>query len=161
MNKQALTFLSLFSLILVLAVYYVMLPLNDKTNLVNNGNTDIEEVTNTNDLSLLQSKLELQRETVISENNAIVASASSTTDEKSIALETIQKTKQLINIEKEVVTELTNGGYNDVFVEISEKVIKVTVKKSGYTSKDANEVLRIVVSKVGTIYTPEVKFIEE
>ena len=44
MNKQAITFLSLFSLILVLSIYYIMLPSQDTQTSTNNDLNTIEEL---------------------------------------------------------------------------------------------------------------------
>ena len=44
MNKQAFTFLTLFSLILVLSIYYIMLPPSSNQEVVTNTQTTIEQL---------------------------------------------------------------------------------------------------------------------
>lgn len=46
MNKQAFTFLTLFSLILVLSIYYIMLPPTSQNEVVQNDISTIEQLQN-------------------------------------------------------------------------------------------------------------------
>ena len=60
MNKQAFTFLTLFSLILVLSIYYIMLPPSQNEKTVTQTQTTIEQ---------LQEQLNQKREDIIEKNN--------------------------------------------------------------------------------------------
>ena len=130
MNKQAITFLSLFSLILVLSIYYIMLPSQDTQTSTNNDLNTIEE---------LQTALDQKRDQIIAENNDIIAKESSTSESISKALETISETKELKDKEKEILTLIQNAGYQDVYVEIDGKLVQVTIIKKDATNSDANK----------------------
>lgn len=152
MNKQAITFISLFTLILVLSIYYMMLP-QEKTNEVSQQQpSSIEE---------LQIALDKKREDIINENNDLIAKESSTTEMINKALETISQTKDLKDKEKELIELLQKEGYQDVFLEIDNKIVKVTILKKDATQSDANHVIKIILNHIGEQYQVEVKFINE
>ena len=102
MNKQAFTFLTLFSLILVLSIYYIMLPPSSNQEVVTNTQTTIEQ---------LQQQLNKKRDDIIAKNNEIIAKESSTSDSINEALETISETKNLGEKEKSIVN--CAGSRND------------------------------------------------
>ena len=147
MNKQAFTFLTLFSLILVLSIYYIMLPPSSNQEVVTNTQTTIEQ---------LQQQLNKKRDDIIAKNNE-----SSTSDSINEALETISETKNLGEKEKSIVAKIKELGYQDVYVEIDNQTIKVTVLKKDATQSDASKVIKEVLKLVGDNYQVEVKFISE
>ena len=151
MNKQAFTFLTLFSLILVLSIYYIMLPPSSNQEVVTNTQTTIEQ---------LQQQLN-KRDDIIAKNNEIIAKESSTSDSINEALETISETKNLGEKEKSIVAKIKELGYQDVYVEIDNQTIKVTVLKKDATQSDASKVIKEVLKLVGDNYQVEVKFISE
>lgn len=156
MNKQAITFLTLFSLILVLSIYYILLPPElDTGNKVN-----ITEKTQSQIVSL-QEELNKKREGIISENNDTIASSSSTSDTISKALETIAETKEIAAKEKEVAEVLEKAGFKQCFVEVEGKNIKVVVEKKDATKNDANAIIKTLLSHLGKEYQVEVKFISD
>lgn len=152
MNKQAITFLSLFTLILVLSIYYIMLPQDDISTVSNNDLNTIEE---------LQIALDKKRDEIISKNNELIAEESSTSAIINQALETISQTKDLKDKEKEILNLIKNNGYQDVYVEIEDKLIKITILKKDANQSDANKVIKCVLEHLGEEYQVEVKFINE
>lgn len=154
MNKQAITFLTLFSLILVLSIYYILLPPTDENEI-----KVVQE--KTSQIEILQQDLDEERAKIISENNEIIASSTNDSQTISAALETIAKTKDLTNKEKEIVALLKENGYNNSFVEIENKIVKVTVEKKDASSADAGNIMKLILEKIGSEYQIEVKFISE
>ena len=152
MNKQAFTFLTLFSLILVLSVYYMMLPSNDQKNLVTHNESVIEK---------LQKEHDKQRETIIETHNDLIAKESSTSETINQALKVISTIKSQAELEKKVIEKIKNLGYKDVFVEIDEKIIKVTVLLVEHTKTDASKIINEVLDDLGEGYQIEVKFVNE
>lgn len=159
MNRQAITFLSLFSLILVLSVYYVMLPP------VNQENQDIAvsevEENDGSENKSMQDELEKKREEKIEKNEEVISSNTSTNDEVSNALEAIDETKAMQSEEEKVTAALNEAGYENVFVEITHKTIKVTVNQKETKDDDAVNVMKLVMEKTQQKYTPEIKFVSE
>lgn len=152
MNKQAFTFLTLFSLILVLSIYYIMLPPNQNEKTVTQTQTTIEQ---------LQEQLNQKREDIIEKNNEIIAKESSTSDSINKALATISETKNIGEKEKSIVAKVKELGYQDAYVEIENQTIKITVLKKDVKASDASKVIKEVLKLVGDDYQVEVKFINE
>ena len=61
MNRQAITFLTLFSLILVLSIYYILLPPEGEASEVSVNNEELSQI------EVLQQNLEKERADLISE----------------------------------------------------------------------------------------------
>lgn len=152
MNKQAFTFLTLFSLILVLSIYYILLPP------VSNDESVIENLTT---IQQLQQQLDQKREDIIAKNNQIIAKESSTSDSINEALETISETKNITERESQIVDKIKELGYQEAYVEIDNETVKITVLKKEATSLDASKVIKEVLSLIGEQYQVEVKFISE
>ncbi len=153
MNKQAFTFLTLFSLILVLSIYYIMLPpVQDKEPVSKTQLSTIQQ---------LQVQLDKKREDIINKNNQIIAKESSTSDSINEALETISETKSLAEKEKTIISQLKELNYNEVYVEIDNETIKITALKKDANQKDASLIINKVLGIVGENYQVEVKFISE
>lgn len=153
MNKQAFTFLTLFSLILVLSIYYIMLPpVQDKEPVSKTQLSTIQQ---------LQVQLDKKREDIINKNNQIIAKESSTSDSINEALETISETKSLAEKEKTIISQLKELNYNEVYVEIDNETIKITALKKDANQKDASLIINKVLGIMGENYQVEVKFISE
>lgn len=152
MNKQAFTFLTLFSLILVLSIYYIMLPPTSQNEVVQNDISTIEQ---------LQNQLDKKREDIITKNNEIIAKESSTSESINEALETISETKNVTEKEKSIVTQLGELDYQESYVEIDNQTVKITILKKDATQSDASNVIKEVLNLVGDSYQVEVKFIDE
>lgn len=155
MNKQAITFLSLFSLILVLSVYYILLPPINNTDLQVSVISDEE-----NQVVALQVSLDQERIEIIQQNNNIIASSSSDPSVIEVALQTIADTKELIDQEKKINTILNNAGYEHVFCEITGNNIKVVIEKNDTNATDANAVIKLLINEFDSFYQVEVKFVE-
>ncbi|WRK54899.1 hypothetical protein SD457_08640 [Coprobacillaceae bacterium CR2/5/TPMF4] len=97
MNRQAITFLTLFSLILVLSIYYVLLPPETETNEVAVNSGELSQI------EILQEELDQKRADLISENNAIIASSESSSDEIASALASISESKETAALEKKLL----------------------------------------------------------
>lgn len=155
MKRQAITFLSLFSLVMVLSVYYVMLPPvgSDEKEV-----SSIEEEEQTEELTM-QEKLDEARNQDNQKQEEIISSKTSSSDEINDALMALEKNKTLSAEEKMVTEALHEAGYDDVFVEINEATIKVTITKNDATKADATQVMNIVLAKTEKKYSPEIKFV--
>lgn len=154
MRKQAITFLSLFTLILVLSIYYLLVPPVEE-----------EEVTvssqQTSTIDILQEELDQSHESSISENNDVIASAKSSQEEIDTALSSITKTKEIMKKEQEIVNLLKKDGYKECYVEMNDSNIKVVVNLKDGTSKDANKIIKAIHQYLNDIYDIEVKFVTE
>lgn len=157
MNKQALTFLSLFSLILMLSVYYILLPPLDNNLPVNEIVQD--KSNETINFDNLKTELEERRSNEIAGYNAIIASSTSSVSQITDALEKID----MVNINKELENKLTVSinelGYDEVFVELSDQVARVNVKKETGTSEEVTKIINTSYQFLDNNYLIEVKFV--
>ena len=156
MNKQAITFLTLFSLILVLSIYYILLPPENSVD----QQVNITEKTQSQIVSL-QEDLDKKREIIISENNDVIASSTSSSETISKALETIAETKEIAAKEKEIADILEKAGFKQSFVEVEAKNVKVIIEKKEATKNDANVIIKTLLNHLGKDYQVEVKFISD
>ena len=155
MNRQAITFLTLFSLILVLSIYYVLLPPETETNEVPVNSGELSQI------EILQEELDQKRADLISENNAIIASSESSSDEIASALASISEAKETAALEKEITKIINDAGFKSAFVEVENKTIKVVVDKKEANSSDANSIIKTIMEKTNNEYQVEVKFISD
>lgn len=145
MNRQNLWFLTLFSLILILGVYYITLPseIFKKTGVEEVAkNIDIK-VSESNKLIALRVQRDEQISSVMSElQDKIISSSSS--EEKNKAFEELQ----VLNLAKGKETFLEDKLQNTLglnsYVEINNDNISVTVSAVEHNLKIANDIMRSV-----------------
>ncbi len=161
-NRRLISFLSLFSLVLVLSIYYVLVPVNNATlNEVGVGGDDaVVSVTDGEDAYF--ESLELAKvnkfTSDIEELNQIVASSSSTMDEKVSALEMIANKKKLSKEEAALKQSIKEAGYSNAYVEYEDNTVNILVAKKDATKTDAVTIIKLAYEKLGNSYIPSVSF---
>ncbi|MGN1183378.1 MAG: SpoIIIAH-like family protein [Faecalibacillus sp.] len=154
MRKQAITFLSLFTLILVLSIYYLLVPPLEEENIsVSNEQSST--------IDILQNELDRSHENSISDNNDVIASSKSSEKEINSALSSINETKEIMKKEQDIVELLKKNGYKECYVEVNDTNIKVVVNLKNSSSKDANKIIKIIHQYLKNNYDIEVKFVTE
>ncbi len=148
-NKKSIWFLTLFSLILVLSVYYITMPsellLNTNANYTEKENNS-PETTITESTILVALRVEAEEELLKEMENLqlILNSSEATIDEKN---EAFDKMKEL-NITKGEEEKLENKikeVYNlDSFVKIRNDQIEIVINKVENDSSLANKIMRTV-----------------
>lgn len=155
MNKQALAFLTLFSLILMLSVYYVTLPA-DTTTVMNNNKTSQKAETK-NDAEKLKKKADEKKDKEINSNSDVVSSPETSEQEKQEALKKIESLKDTKEIEQALIDGLKKAGYTSA-VEISDNTCKVTVFDQKNDKEIAKKVMQYVYDVTKGKYLTEVSF---
>lgn len=159
MNKQNLWFLTLFSLILILGVYYITLPSEifnkDKLeSVIKNVDVDVSEE---NKLVALRVERDEKISSVMSElQDKIISSTSK--EEKNSAFEELQ----VLNLAKGKETYLedkllNNMGINS-FIEINGDKIIVTIAAKEHNSKTANDIMRMIQEEFNDRKNITIKF---
>lgn len=159
-NRKNLWFLTLFSLILVLGIYYITLPSDifsdSKTKEVNES-VDIK-VSENDKLVALRVQRNENIETTMSELQEKLTSSSLTSEEKNTAFEELQ----LLNLAKGKETYLEDKIQNDFkiksFVEINNDNIKVTISSSEHNSNLANKIMRSIQEEFSEKKNITIKF---
>ena len=143
-NKRNIWFFTLFSLIIVLSVYYITMPneLNLETNTTKEIERVSEEVNDSTVLVALRVEKEEEYITEVESLRTILTSGSSTIEEKNNAYEKIQNINIIKGEEEKLekqIEELTNS---ETFVKIDKDHITIVVDKSGHDKKLANKIMR-------------------
>lgn len=161
-NRRLISFLSLFSLVLVLSIYYVLVPVNNAT--LNSGgaeNGDVS-VSVTDGEDAYFENLELAKVSKFNEEleelNQIVASSSSTMEEKIEALEMIAHKNKANKEEAALKQAIKEAGYNNAYVEYEDKTVNILVSKKDATKNDAVIIIKLAYDKLGNSYIPSVSF---
>lgn len=163
--KKIVSFCSLFSLVLILSVYYVLSPVDmgasqSVSSEINNDNDAIVNIVD-GEVAYFQN-LEILKETAlleeIKELEAIVASASASSEEKIQALEVKSQKIKMNEKEKAFANAIKEKGYSNVYVEYEGKKLNVLVSKPDANKSDALEIMRTVYLSLEDGYTPSVMF---
>ncbi len=151
-NKQNLWFLTLFSLILVLSVYYVTMPneLLLKTDLEKNGdNKNNEEKVNLEQeeseiLVSLRVDKEEERRLEKTDLQSILTSSTATTEEKNNAYDKLTYLNTVLGEEEKLENKIKSKLNVDSFVEIDNNQINVIAISKNHDVKLANNIMRTV-----------------
>ena len=164
-NKKSLWFLTLFSLILVLSIYYITMPselllttnANNASTEENNEevNVDIQE----SDL-LVALRVESDEEMTnkIEELQLILTNAESSVDEKNKAYEKIKELNDVRGEEEKLETQVKENYKLDSFIKINDNQIKVTINSSEHSENLANNIMRTIQSNYDESKYITVKF---
>jgi stage III sporulation protein AH len=144
MNRQNLWFLTLFSLILILGVYYITLP-SDIFGESLNVNKDVSVVVSENDkLVALRVERNQNISSVMSELQDKINSEGISAEEKNSAFEELQ----ILNLAKGKETYLEDKIKSEFkinsYVEINNDNINVTLSSSEHNSELANDIMRCI-----------------
>lgn len=148
-NKQNLWFLTLFSLILVLSVYYITMP-NDL--LVNNTEKTVTKEEKKDDgvkeetssLVSMRVSLEEERQEKMVSLQEELTNEKATTEEKNNAYEQLKYLNQLQGKEETIEKQIKEKLELDSFVKIDDKNIEVVALKEKHDSTIANNIMRLV-----------------
>lgn len=164
-NKKSLWFLTLFSLILVLSVYYITMPseLLLTTNNIKEKDKETTETVSTKEsesaqLVALRVEAEEAMLSEIDELKAILTSSKSTTDEKNTAFNRMQELNKNKGNEEAIEKKLKENLKLTTFVKIDGSNISVTVDSKNHDKTVANKIMREVQSEFDTGMNISVKF---
>lgn len=161
MNRQIVAFLSLFSLALVLSIYYVMIPVG--TSVDQPVNDPITEVVDASSLffeSLILERDQRHQE-VIDGQTTILTSSEYTNEEKATALEAIENERYIQMTENQLQDEIKSLGYPACFVEIRQDLINVLAYLKDATNEDKRSSASEIIFTVQTILDTECDLVVE
>ncbi len=154
-NKQSLWFLTLFSLILVLSVYYITMPnelLLTNNSSYNKDKNNTEEKTEKTNVTVEESELlvamrvnlEEERSMKRSDLEGLLTSNNATAKEKNEALEQLKYLNFLTGQEETIEAKIKTELDIDSFVEIDGNQVTVVAIKNEHDSTLANKIMRLV-----------------
>lgn len=146
-NKKNLWFLTLFSLVLVLSVYYITMP--NELLVTNNGNItntietniDVEE---SDAISVLKVEDNNDTESEISVLKETLTNNEATVEEKNIAFETLKSINQNSSKEEKLEKKLKDSLKLNTFIKIDKTQIRVVVGSKEHSVELANNIMRSV-----------------
>ena len=171
MNKQALAFLTMFSLVLMLSVYYVTLP-SDSTSVMSNQtasgeqedskdseqeNTSKQDNEKKDSAEELQDQIDHKKETQINDNNQVVADKDSEEKDKEDALSTMEEVKSEQQLQTDIKNALTKQKLNSA-VEIKDTTCTITIFDTKADKKTAANIMKTAKDIVKNQYLIEVAF---
>ncbi|MFA7688853.1 MAG: SpoIIIAH-like family protein [Bacilli bacterium] len=149
-KKQSLWFLTLFSLILVLSVYYITMP-NDLLLTNNQNYTDKEEKTNekvtieeAEILTALRVEAEDNRMSKIEELNVVLTDKKTTTDEENNAYEQIRYLNLLRGKEELLENKIKEHYKKNTFIKIEDNQVRVVIASNTHNYELANNIMRSI-----------------
>ena len=152
-NKEHLWFLTLFSLILVLSIYYVTMPsdlllsnqvFDKENNKTEEVSLDVEE---SDLLTSLRLDLEESRENEKKELQTILTNSEASIEEKNNAYEKISHINSVYGEEEKLEKEVKNCCNIDSFIEVNDNEINVVGLSSNHSKSLANDIMRAIQSK--------------
>ena len=159
-NKNGVWFVTLFTLILVLSVYYVTMP--SEMLVTNNEETEIKEVNlkleESEILTTLRVNSDDETEKEITKLKEIISNSKSSLEEKNKAYEKIQNITSSKSKEEEYEKLIKETYEIDSYVKIDgNKVVVITTKKD-HDVVLANNIMRLLQEKAKTKLYISVKF---
>lgn len=159
-NKQNMWFLTLFSIILVLSIYYVTLSDNSLSKIINENTTsvisssedDVSVVETEDDLTLERASREIESEEEYESLQSILLSLDSTLEEKNDAFDSIQQ----LNISKgkeEKLEQILKKEFDlNSVIKIDSNKIYITVS----SNKGSRELANSIINKVQESFEKEI-----
>lgn len=162
-NKQGLWFLTLFSLVLVLSIYYITMPSEVFTNSIIDTSTNTEtevnkEVSTSNYLATLKIELDEKRNKSLKEYESTLSDSSASTSDKNNAYEAIKDINSTKAIEESLTSKIKKELSLDSFVEVNSSKVSVVVDKKDHDVKLANKIMNLVQDEFDSYVSVSVKF---
>ena len=146
-NKQNLWFVTLFSLILILGIYYV--SIDDEVASVlkaedNNAQEEVIEITENDALVALEVENDEEKQALMEEYQEVLLDEKSTLQEKNVAYENLQKLNNSKGEENKIKNMIKEKFNLDAFVKIKDNTISVVVASKDHDTEKANNIIRSV-----------------
>lgn len=162
-NKKNLWFITLFSLILVLSVYYITMPselllTNNSNFLVNGSDVKKEETSETDEkanvkveeselLVALRVEANDQMSSELENLKVILTSTDSSVEEKNNAFEKMKLINMTRGEEEELEKKILNDFNLKSFVKIDDDQIRVVAQSEKHDEELANNIMRSIQEK--------------
>ena len=144
-NKKNLWFLTLFSMILILSVYYITMP--SELLLSSKAESKLKETIKVEESELLttlrvKSDEELDQE--LNKLKEVLNNTSSSTEDKNKAFEKIKALNENKELENELEKSILEKHKLKSFIKINNNDIKVTINSNKHDTTIANNIMRTI-----------------
>ena len=162
MNKQNLWFITLFSIILVLSIYYISMPSNileEYTNTKNdNSDTTVNEITPSTSLVALRVASDEELLNNINNLQSTITNKEKTVAEKNNAYEELMTLNENKGLEENIESKLKEKFEYDSFVKINKDQINIVISSTKHDKLIANNIIKEVHSMFDTKKYITIKF---
>lgn len=161
MNKQNLWFITLFSIVLILSIYYISIPnnlLEEYTSSSGDSNNTSEVVNESSILVSLRVQDDEETLNTINELNTILLDKNKSNEEKNTAYESLKSINETKGLEEQIETMLKDDFKYDSFVKISKDQINIVISSSEHNKDIANNIIKKVQSMYNTKKYITIKF---
>ncbi|MCH5166412.1 MAG: SpoIIIAH-like family protein [Erysipelotrichales bacterium] len=160
-NKSKLWFLTLSSIILVLAVYYIAIP-SPATSLVfssnNKENTSEIEITESEALTAMRITKDEEDLATMQTLQEVLLDSTKSVEEKNDAYEKIKYLNANKSLEEKLEKDIYNSFKLNSFVSINENNLKVVVANKEKSVGTANDIIKYINNSTDQNYYVSVKF---
>ena len=146
-NKQSMWFLTLFSLVLVLGVYYITMPNEFLSGTVTKDNMTKEvnaSVTEGDKLVALRANRSEEVESEKEKLETILTKEDATPEEKNSAFEELKLLNLNVTKENELESKLESEFGIKSYIEINKDNIKVVINSKEHDASLANNIMRCI-----------------
>lgn len=161
-NKKNLWFLTLFSLVLVLSIYYVTMP-NEifSNNTLSEYDNISEETVNIEETSVVSALKVEDDATVMEEINTLkekITNSEVSIDEKNAAFEELKLINKNSSIEETIESDIKGVCNCENFVKIDGDNVRVVLDSDDNSASTANKIMRLVQEEFDEKMYISVKF---
>lgn len=165
-NKQGLWFLTLFSLILVLSVYYITMPneifkseeIKEEAEKDDSSKTKEVNSQNTSYVETLKIELDSDRQEIIDTLQEIMNDKTKTSEEKNKAYEQMKEINNDKTIEDKIIKQINDEYKLKAYVKKEDTKIEVIIEGKEHDVKLANKIMRTVQSNFDNQMSISIKF---
>ena len=159
-KKKNLWFLTLFSLVLVLSVYYVTMPnellvANNSSNTVKEEKVDIEEA---NIIETLKSEDNNNTLEEINKLKTTIADSKTSAEDRNKAFDELKLLNQISSKEELLEEKIKNTHNLDSFIKIDGDQVRVVIDSDEHSNTLANKIMRTVQDDFDTKQYISVQF---
>lgn len=159
-KKKNLWFLTLFSLVLVLSVYYVTMPnellvANNSSNTVKEEKVDIEEA---NIIETLKSEDNNNTLEEINKLKTTIADSKTSAEDRNKAFDELKLLNQISSKEELLEEKIKNTHNLDSFIKIDGDQVRVVIDSDEHSNTLANKIMRTVQDNFDTKQYISVQF---
>lgn len=162
MNKQNLWFITLFSIILVLSIYYISMPSNilEEYNNQEKSNDTAVNAEVTPSTSLVALRVAADEELLNNINNlqTTITDKEKTVAEKNNAYEELMTLNENKGLEENIESKLKEKFEYDSFVKINKDQINIVISSNKHDKLIANNIIKEVQSMFDTKKYITIKF---
>ena len=156
-NKQKLWFLTLFSLILVLSVYYITMP-SDVLKSEEVSSKPVVSIKEENTLSALKELSIEERLKEMEELKLVLTNVNSTIEDKNNAYEKLKIIEENQTKEEKLENKIKEEYNLDSLIKINNNQIKVTMNSKNHSYELANNIIRSIQEEFNEKMYISVKF---